>query len=276
MSDEQREAASTTSGLASTAHTFLFADLAGFAALTEAHGDEEAADLVGSFRVQVSEMLPQHGAEQVKTIGDALMILTASATNAVRLAVRIVNEVGGRHRFPAVRVGLHTGPAVAREDDWFGATVNLASRVSEVAAAGEVLLTDATRSAAAHVEGVEFSRWDRARFKNVREPVELWAAAARGRRKPSGRLEIDPLCRMAVARERAARTARLGARTVYFCSEACASAFSHDPESFAILALARLPMNDRVDQQREAFEVKRPDALRSSTGVRDQERPKPT
>jgi len=99
MSDEQREAASTTSGLASTAHTFLFADLADFAALTEAHGDEEAADLVGSFRVQVSEMLPQHGAEQVKTIGDALMILTASATNAVRLAVRIVNEVGGRHRF---------------------------------------------------------------------------------------------------------------------------------------------------------------------------------
>jgi class 3 adenylate cyclase len=125
----------------------------------------------------VSELLPQHGAEQVNTIGDALMIRAAGAAVAVRLAVRIVEGVGGRHRFPAVRVGLHTGPAVAREADWFGATVNVASRVADAAAAGEVLFTDATRLAAADVEGLEFSYWDLARFKDVRQPVDLWAAA---------------------------------------------------------------------------------------------------
>jgi adenylate cyclase len=54
-----------------TANTFLFADLAGFTALTEAMGDEEAADLVGAFCSAASDLLPQYEAKQIKAIGDA-------------------------------------------------------------------------------------------------------------------------------------------------------------------------------------------------------------
>jgi class 3 adenylate cyclase len=57
--------------------------------------------------------------------------------------------------FPLVRVGMHTGPAVGRDGDWFGATVNLAARVSAAAAGGEALLTATTRTAAGEVAGVE-------------------------------------------------------------------------------------------------------------------------
>lgn len=49
--------------------TFLFADLSGFTALTEAHGDEQAADLVGGFCVAVRRLLAAHQAQEVKTIG---------------------------------------------------------------------------------------------------------------------------------------------------------------------------------------------------------------
>ena len=49
--------------------TFLFADLSGFTALTEAHGDEQAADLVGGFCVAVRQLLDAHQAQEVKTIG---------------------------------------------------------------------------------------------------------------------------------------------------------------------------------------------------------------
>jgi class 3 adenylate cyclase len=48
---------------------------------------------------------------------------------------------------------MHTGPAVERDGDWFGATVNLAARVSAAAAGGETLLTETTRTAAGEVEG---------------------------------------------------------------------------------------------------------------------------
>ena len=86
--------------------TFLFADLAGFSALTEAHGDEDAADLVGDFCNCVRELLGGYDAEEVKTIGDAIMLRCSDQAQAVELGVRIVEEVGGRPGFPVVRVGM--------------------------------------------------------------------------------------------------------------------------------------------------------------------------
>ena len=62
--------------------TFLFADLSGFTALTEAHGDEQAADLVGGFCVAVRQLLAAHQTQEVKTIGDALMLRTGDAAAA--------------------------------------------------------------------------------------------------------------------------------------------------------------------------------------------------
>src|SRR5438128_875473 len=114
---------------AGAAHSFLFADLAGFTALTEAHGDELAADLVDAFCAQVRAVLPDYDAEEVKAIGDALMLRTSTAHAGVRLALRLVEELGGRHGFPALRVGLHTGPAVARGRGWLRAAVNVAAGV---------------------------------------------------------------------------------------------------------------------------------------------------
>jgi class 3 adenylate cyclase/YHS domain-containing protein len=232
VTDGQPGSEPATAAESSAEQTFLFADLAGFTALTEAHGDDHAADLIGSFSAQVSEMLSEHGAEQVKTIGDALMIRVARAADGVRLALRIVEQVGGRQGFPAVRVGLHTGSAVARGDDWFGAAVNLSARVSRAAAASEVLLSDDTRLAASDgLEGIELVHRDRAQLRNVRRPVELWAAVPKGQRNAGDRLEIDPICRMGVIPERAAATVRRDGRTLYFCSPACAAAFGDYPES---------------------------------------------
>lgn len=87
-------------------HTFLFADLAGFTALTEAHGDDQAADLVGEFSARVRELLPEYGGEDMKTIGDAVMLRCDSANQAIGLGMRIVEEIAAMPGFPVVRVGL--------------------------------------------------------------------------------------------------------------------------------------------------------------------------
>ena len=65
----------------------------------------------------------------MKTIGDEVMIRVDEPVNAVRLGIRIADELAF-HGSPPVRVGMHSGPAVARDGDWFGATVNLASWVT--------------------------------------------------------------------------------------------------------------------------------------------------
>lgn len=212
-------------------HTFLFADLAGFTALTEAHGDEEAAELAGEFCDCVRGLLPEHGGQEIKTIGDAMMIRSEEAAPAVMLGLRIVDDIGDRPQFPIVRVGMHTGPAIERSGDWFGAAVNLAARVSSLAGGDEVLLTDATREAAEQLDGVELRRHGEQRFKNVRDPVVVHRALREGR-VIEERL-IDPVCRMAVDPDEAAGKLNHAGREYLFCSLRCVRAFAAEPESFS-------------------------------------------
>jgi adenylate cyclase len=73
---------------------------------------------------------------------------------AILVGLHIAHGVMRGHQAPAVRVGLHRGPAVEREGDYFGATVNLAARVSGLASGGEVLVTGHTAALAAELGGV--------------------------------------------------------------------------------------------------------------------------
>jgi adenylate cyclase len=215
------------------ASTFLFADMAGYAALTEAHGDEDAADLATEFFGSVRGLLPDHGVEEVKTIGDAILLRCDEAATAVQLGLRLVEKTGDRPRFPLVRVGMHTGPAVHRSDDWFGATVNLAARVSALAGGREVLLTRATVDAAGQHAGVEFRHRGLHHFKHIRGRTDVYRAARAG---PSAEgLPIDPVCRMAVDPGKSAGTLVHGGIEYHFCSLECARAFADAPEEYARL-----------------------------------------
>jgi class 3 adenylate cyclase/YHS domain-containing protein len=214
--------------------TFIFADLAGFTAMTEAHGDEEAAGVAAEFCRAVRALLADHGAQEVKTIGDALMLRAGDPARAVELGLRIVEDVGAQHGFPTVRVGMHTGSAVERDGDWFGAAVNLAARVSGAASGGEVLLSDATRQAADELGSVNLRERGRQELKNVSDPVLLFAALRAGERDDSG-LPIDPVCRMAVDPDRSAGTLRSRNTEFHFCSLACVEAFAAAPERYTRL-----------------------------------------
>ena len=215
-------------------HTFLFADLAGFTALTEAHGDEAAADLVGRFCRAISDLLPTN-AERVKSIGDAVLVRADHAADALHLALRIVGEVGGRPEFPVVRAGLHTGPAVERDGDWFGATVNLAARIAGAAGDDEVLLSEATRAAAADA-GIVFESRGKHRMRNVSAEVTLFAASVAGARDRG--LPVDPVCRMAVEPSRALRVEH-ETFEFHFCSERCRERFLADPDLYTDVRRAR-------------------------------------
>ena len=124
------------------------------------------------------------------------------------------------------------GPAVEREGDWFGATVNLAARVSAAAAGGEALLTAATRDAAGQLEGTELRERGRWTFRNVTEPVPVYAAVRQGTRSAAG-LPIDPVCRMAVDPWHSAGRLTHEGVEYYFCSLGCAGAFARQPATYA-------------------------------------------
>jgi adenylate cyclase len=217
---------------AEAAATFLFADIAGFTALTEAHGDRQAADLVGAFCDAVRAELPASGGTHVKTIGDAVMLRIPDPGAAVLLGLAITHELMQGHGAPAVRVGLHHGPAIERDGDYLGAAVNLAARVSGEASGGEVLLTAQTAALAPQLDGVLYEPRGRQALRNVREPVDLFAAVRAGGSAHS-RLPRDPVCRMIVDPERAAGRLVYEDSAYFFCTLACAGAFASHPERFA-------------------------------------------
>ncbi len=213
-----------------SSHTFLFADLAGFTALTQAHGDEHAAALVEDFAKRVRAWMPLFGGADGKSVGDAMMVRCENARGAVELSLLITEKISELPGYPVVRVGINTGSAVARGGYWFGSAVNLAARVSAAAAGGEVLLTDATVRAAEPLGGVVLEKLGPQRFRNVFEPVVVYRARQRAATEDAP--AIDPVCRMVVDPKRVAGRLRYQDRDHLFCSLKCAACFAADPDGY--------------------------------------------
>jgi len=210
--------------------TFFFADIAGFTALTEAHGDEQAVQLVEEFANVVEAELPGVNGEYVKTVGDALMLRVPDPADAVRLGMWITRHALSGHYAPSVRVGGNYGSAVERSGDYFGATINIAARVSALAAGGEVLVTGQTAALAPDLEGVLYASRGRQVLRNVAEPVEIFAVVRVD--EDVDHLAIDPVCQMAVDPEHAVGRLLVDEKAYYFCSLTCAAAFAQQTERY--------------------------------------------
>ncbi len=212
--------------------TYLFADIAGFTALTEAHGDEEAVGLIDRFGAEVAQALPSYGAVQVKSIGDAVMLRVPDAAAAVELGLHLANQTLGGHGSPALRVGMHHGTAICRNGDYFGSAVNLAARISARASAREVLMSANTGSAAGAIAGVSYEARGQHELKGVADPVELVAAVSAGS-SDHARFAVDPVCQMSVDRDHAAGMLLYEGMAYFFCALDCAAAFAHRPALYS-------------------------------------------
>lgn len=215
----------------STDATFLFADLAGYTALTEAHGDEAAADIATDFCHELNRRLPGC-AEDIKMLGDACLVRAEDAGCAVDLGVALVREVGARHGFPQIRVGLHTGGAVQRGGEWFGGAINTAARVVAMAGSAEVLLTAETLAAAGPRDGVTYERVGIREARHLSRPLEIHRAVPDV--APSAtEWAVDPVCHMRIDVTKRATSVTHEEAEYSFCSALCAEAFSRAPERYA-------------------------------------------
>jgi adenylate cyclase len=151
--------------------TIAFADLAGYTRLTEEAGEEEALDLVERFIAAVQRTLPSD-ARVIKTIGDAVMVVASDAASLVEWAVRFQAAYAAQRPLP--RIGLHCGPALYREGDYYGRAVNLAARVGARAAGGEVLCTGTVVAAAR--PGLAFDHIGEVKLKGFSEATDLFVA----------------------------------------------------------------------------------------------------
>ncbi|MFL6267807.1 MAG: adenylate/guanylate cyclase domain-containing protein [Actinomycetes bacterium] len=131
-----------------------FLDLVGYTRLTEEHGDQVAAELAEALAILVNRSSSEHGGVPVKWLGDGVMVHFGDPARAVLAALGMVEQLP-EAGLPPAHVGVAAGPVVVQGGDYFGRTVNLASRVAAHAQAGQVLVTTAVAQAW-HGDGVSF------------------------------------------------------------------------------------------------------------------------
>lgn len=156
-------------------------DLVGFTTLTAERGDSDAADVAQSLYREVRGLLARHEAEEIKTIGDAMMLHCKDPAAGINLGVRIVERIRASIAIPPVRVAVHTGTAVHRDGDWYGNGVNVAARLCSIAGGDEVIVSDDARAAAGSLDDLQFEERQLHWLKNVPEPVITWSASAADR-----------------------------------------------------------------------------------------------
>jgi adenylate cyclase len=151
-----------------------FLDLTGYTRLTEERGDEAAADLAARLAGLVRRSSLEHGGTPVKWLGDGVMFHFREPAAGVLAAVEMV-EMVGRHGLPPAHVGIHAGPVIFQDGDYFGRTVNLAARIAEYARPGEVLVSQEVVDAA-DAGPVTFTEVGPVELKGVPGPLRLHIA----------------------------------------------------------------------------------------------------
>jgi adenylate cyclase len=155
-----------------------FLDITGFTRLTSERGDMAAADLADVLGRLVMRVSVEHGGRPVKWLGDGVMFHFREPGPGVIAALAMADEVP-RAGLPPAHVGLHAGPVVFQDGDYYGSTVNLASRIADYARPGEVLVSRTVVDATSDRQ-VEFTALGEIELKGAPGPIELFVA-----RRPS-------------------------------------------------------------------------------------------
>jgi len=141
-----------------------FVDVSGFTKLVASEGDDEAARVSGMLTELAMEVSGSHRGRLVKGLGDGVLLRFDTALDAVA-GVRAVFSRAEGTRMRRLHAGIATGPVVIRDGDYFGTTVNLASRITDRAQAGEILTSAEVVEACAGA--VEFELAGDAHLKGI-------------------------------------------------------------------------------------------------------------
>ena len=151
-----------------------FLDITGYTRLTQERGDDAAAEMVETVARLVRRSSVQHGGKPIKWLGDGVMFYFTEPGPGVRAALEMVEGLATAG-LPPAHVGLHAGPVLFQEGDYFGQTVNLTSRIADYARPGEVLVTQALADASQEA-GIAFHGIGQVELKGVEGPVNLLRA----------------------------------------------------------------------------------------------------
>jgi len=155
--------------------TLLFTDQVGSTETLQRLGDEEGERLRRAHFALLRDAAAMHHGEEVKNLGDGLMVAFVSAIDAVACAVTMQQAVqraraSGESAF-AVRIGLNVGEPIRDEGDYFGTPVVIAKRLCDAGAPGQILASELVRALIGTRGGFTYRSLETVALKGIAEPV---------------------------------------------------------------------------------------------------------
>ncbi|TAL43680.1 MAG: adenylate/guanylate cyclase domain-containing protein [Chitinophagaceae bacterium] len=174
----------------------LMADLSGYTALTETHGPHGAADMVEKYISIVQDCLVGdshlHG-----VVGDEVIVISSSPDHLIYTTLLLIQKTCKEEKFLQVHGGLHFGKILKRNNNYFGTTINLASRITNKAAPGTFWCSHEYVRALSDPSAFTFESKGKHSFKNISEEKEVFELITD---HPKAFI-IDPVCRMIISNE---------------------------------------------------------------------------
>ena len=172
--DEQRKLAA-----------IMFTDMVGYSALAE-RNEELALELLEEHRRLLRSIFPKHRGSEIKTIGDGFLAEFSSALAAVQCGIEIQETIAKRNSVnPSqgkfqVRIGIHAGDVVHRDDDVIGDGVNIAARIEPLAEAGGICISQQVFDQVENRVGKSLKRMGQVKLKNMMRPLEVYGVVCEG------------------------------------------------------------------------------------------------
>lgn len=157
--------------------TVMFIDIVGYTKTTAQLSREEFTELHDIFDSFSIPIFQKYGGKVIKKIGDAFLTTFRSPTDALLCGIELQNAFDQynkhAHRPIKIRVAVHTGEVIVRNDDVYGEAVNTASRIEGVAKAGHIVFSEAVFSAMNKKE-IPYIHLGPHTFKGVKYPIRLF------------------------------------------------------------------------------------------------------
>ena len=173
----------------------MFTDMVGYSALAE-RNEELALELLEEQRRLLRSIFPKHRGSEIKTIGDGFLVEFSSALAAVQCGIEIQEQIAKRNSLnPSqgkfqLRIGIHAGDVIRRDDDVIGDGVNIAARIEPLAEAGGICISQQVFDQVENRVGKSLKRMGQVKLKNMMRPLEVYGVGCES--AASGQLDLAP------------------------------------------------------------------------------------
>jgi class 3 adenylate cyclase/Tol biopolymer transport system component len=157
----------------------MFSDIVGYSKMMQS--DEKLTmDLLSRHDAIIRESLKQYDGTEIKVIGDAFLVSFSTVTNAVQCAIEIqekftkYNEEQNERERIQVRIGIHLGDIVIKENDVFGDGVNIASRIEPLAEPGGICISQEIYNLVKHKLDLQVVSLGPKELKNIKDKIEIY------------------------------------------------------------------------------------------------------